>query len=210
MPLGTLYSNGPLCPFTHRVRIAAAELAAAIDVAIGEAIPAAVRDANLSGTWPAFGPDGEDFLLQDSADIIEFLISSSGAAGEAFRSEPEILATLDVLCGAFSKVMMVGEATIQRDFRGRLDRALEDVAARLGASGGPYLAGPEFSQADGHAAPFLYRLPLMLELRGHQPQVLLDDPRLADWVRRIVARPSFQAVAPAPLLLRQFYAANAT
>lgn len=210
MTLGTLYSNGHLCPFTHRVRIAAAELAVAIDVVIGEAIPAAVRDGNLSGTWPAFAPVGENFLLQDSADIIEFLISSCGEAGEVFRAAPELLATLDVLCGAFSKVMIVGDPATQREYRGRLDRALEDVAARLAASGGPFLGGPDFSQADGHAAPFLYRLPLMLELRGHRPQVLLDDPRLADWVHRIVARPSFQAVAPAPLLLRQFYAANAT
>ena len=53
MSLGTLYSNGPLCPFTHRVLIAGAELDADVDVAYGDAIPRAVKEANTSGTWRA-------------------------------------------------------------------------------------------------------------------------------------------------------------
>ena len=49
MTLGTLYSNGPLCPFNHRVQIAANELGAEISVAYNHDIPEAVREAKFSG-----------------------------------------------------------------------------------------------------------------------------------------------------------------
>ena len=49
MSLGTLYSNGRLCPFSHRVLIAASELGVEIDTCYGRDIPASVREAVEEG-----------------------------------------------------------------------------------------------------------------------------------------------------------------
>jgi glutathione S-transferase len=209
MSFGTLYSNGPLCPFTHRVLIAVAELGAEVDVIYGGDIPADVRQANTSGTWPAFAPaDGSD-MLEDSSEIVDHLIDESGARGDGYRSDDNILATLDGLTGCISKVMMAGKPSIQREFRGKLDGALAAVEKIRAASGGPYLGGDEFSQADGHVAPFLYRLPFLVEIRDHVPEIFLENTELNAWVDRVVNRPSFRAIAPARHVLRKFYAENA-
>jgi len=209
MTLGTLYSNGHLCPFTHRVQIAANEMGAPISLAFNENIPAAVREANTGGEWPVFAPaDGED-LIEDSSDVVDYLIDHSGAAGEAYRSDPEILAKLDSLFRCMSKVILAGKPPIQREFREKLDRALEEVEFVRAASGGPFLGGDHFSQADGHIAPFVYRLPFMVEIRDHVPEIFLANDEFNGWVDRIVNRRSFREVAPKRHLLRQFYAAKA-
>jgi glutathione S-transferase len=83
MTLGTLNSDGPLCPFTHRVLIAAGELGADVDVAYGRDIPEAVQDTNASGTWPAFVPATGGDMLQDSSEIVDYLIDHSGESGDA-------------------------------------------------------------------------------------------------------------------------------
>ena len=97
MSLGTLYGDGPLCPFTHRVLIASRELDAHVDVRYGDDIPATVREANTSGSWPVFVPAGGGGMLQDSSEIVEHLIARSGAKGEAYRSERDTLSKLDML-----------------------------------------------------------------------------------------------------------------
>ncbi len=209
MNLGTLYSNGPLCPFNHRVQIAANELGAEISVAYDQDIPEAVREANTGGDWPVFAPaDGGDLLL-DSSDVVDYLIDHSGAAGDAYRSDPEILAKLDALFRCMSKVILAGKPPIQKEFRAKLDQALAEVEFVRAASGGPFLGGDRFSQADGHIAPFLYRLPFLVEIRDHVPEIFLTNDDFNAWVDRIVIRRSFQEVAPKRHLLRQFYAAKA-
>ncbi len=209
MTLGTIYSNGPLCPFTHRVLIARSELGAEVDVVYGREIPAEIREANTSGTWPAFVPaDGGD-MLQDSSQIVDELITRSGARGEAYRSDPETLAKLDTLIGCISKVIMAGNPTIQREFREKLGRALAEIEAVRAAVGGPYLGGDHFTQADGHIAPFLYRLPFLLEVRGYVPDIVLENDEFNAWVDRVVNRPSFRQIAPKRHVLRTFYAENA-
>lgn len=210
MSLGTLYGDGPLCPFTHRVLIARTELDAELDVVYGSEIPAAVRQANTSGAWPMFLPaDGGD-LLQDSTEIVDHLIAASGERGEAYRSDPEILARLDTLVSCISKVILAGKPQIQREFRAKLDRALEDVDSIREGSGGPFLGGDRFSQADGHVAPFLYRLPFLAEIRNHAPEMLLVNEDFSAWIDRVVNRPSFRQIAPKRHVLRQFYAKRAS
>lgn len=209
MTIGTLYSNGHLCPFTHRVQIAAHEMGAPISLAFNEDIPDAVREANTSDDWPVFAPaDGSD-LIEDSSDVVDYLIDHSGADGEAYRSDPEVLAKLDALFRCMSKVILAGKPPIQREFREKLDQALAEVEFVRAASGGPFLGGDHFSQADGHIAPFLYRLPFLVEIRDHVPEIFLANDEFNAWVDRIVNRRSFQEVAPKRHLLRQFYAAKA-
>ena len=209
MTLGTLYSNGPLCPFNHRAQVAATELGVDISVAYASDIPEAVREANTGGEWPVFAPAEGGELLQDSRDIVDYLIDHAGTAGETYRCDPEILDKLDALFRCMSKVILAGKPTIQREFRDKLDRALAEVEFVRAESGGPYLGGDHFSQADGHIAPFLYRLPFMVEIRDHVPEIFLANDDFNAWVDRIVNRRSFQEIAPKRHLLRQFYAAKA-
>jgi len=209
MTLGTLYSNEPLCPFNHRAQVAATELEVDISVAYAPDIPEAVREANTGGEWPVFAPAEGGELLQDSRDIVDYLIDHAGTAGETYRCDPEILDKLDALFRCMSKVILAGKPTIQWEFRDKLDRALAEVEFVRAESGGPYLGGDHFSQADGHIAPFLYRLPFMVEIRDHVPEIFLANDDFNAWVDRIVNRPSFQEVAPKRHLLRQFYAAKA-
>jgi glutathione S-transferase len=210
MTLGTLYSNGPLCPFNHRVQIAAAELGVEITVALDPDIPDAVREANTDDEWPVFAPSEGGDLLRDSRDIVNYLIDHAGEAGEGFRSEPEILDKLDNLFRSMSKVILAGKPPVQREFRQKLDRALAEVEFVRAESGGPYLGGENFSQADGHIAPFLYRLPFMVEIRDHLPEIFLENEGFSTWVDRIVNRRTFRDIAPKRHALRQFYAKKAS
>lgn len=205
MSLGTLYSNGPLCPFTHRVLIARAELGLELDVRLGN-IPDDVRRTNSSGTWPAFVPAAEGAMLEDSRDIVAHLVAAAGDRGAAYRSEPDLLAELDDLVTSISRVILIGAPASQAEFRASLESALATVDAELGGSGGPFLGGEGFSQADGHVTPFLYRLPFLAEIRGYTPPILGTSERLAIWVDQAVARPSFRQVAPPLNRLRHFYA----
>ena len=210
MTVGTLYSSGPLCPFNHRVQIAASELGVDISVAYAPDIPESVREANTDGEWPVFAPSEGGDLLQDSRDVVDYLIDNAGDAGDAFRCDPDILDKLDALFRCMSKVILAGKPPIQREFREKLDRALSEVEFVRAESDGPFLGGEEFSQADGHIAPFLYRLPFMVEIRDHLPQIFLENDDFTAWVDRIVNRSSFQAIAPKRHALRQFYAKKAT
>jgi len=209
MTQGTLYSNGRLCPFSHRVLIARRELDVEIEVVYGREIPAEVREANSSGSWPVFTPTEGGRLLQDSREIVEYLIDRSGERGAAYRSDAATLSTLDRLVVGISKVIRAGKPAIQREFRESLDRALEETAALLEASGGPFLGGDRFSQADGHVTPFLYRLPFLVEIRNHLPEVLLRNAALTGWIDLAVNRPSFREIAPKRHLVRQFYVEHA-
>jgi glutathione S-transferase len=209
MTLGTLYSNGPLCPFTHRVQIAVAELGAQVDIVYGRDIPASVREANGTGTWPVFVPADGGGLIDDSSKIVYHLIAQSGAAGSAYRSDHDTLAKLDSLVVCISKVIRAGKPAIQREFRGKLDSALAEVEALRAAANGPFLGGDHFSQADGHVAPFLYRLPFLVEIRDHVPPIFLENDEFKVWVDRVVNRSSFRAIAPKRHAIRQFYVENA-
>jgi glutathione S-transferase len=210
MTLGTLYGDGPLCPFTHRVLIASRELDAPIDVVYGVDIPTVVRDANSGGTWPVFVPATGGEMLENSSEVVDHLITRSGEHGDTYRSDPATLSTLDTLIDCIRKVIMAGKPPIQKEFRDKLDRALADVEALRAASPGPFLTGPQFTQADAHVAPFLHRLPFLVEIRGHVPEILLDNDDFNAWVDRVVNRKSFREVAPRRHILRQFYAGKAS
>ena len=210
MTLGTLYSDGPLCPFTHRVLIASHEVGTPIDVVYGGSIPEAVRKANTDGSWPTFAPADGSAMLQESTEIVEHLIDCSGSRGAAYRSNSDDLARLDALQTCIAKVLLAGKPTIQAEFRERLDLALAEVERMLAFSGGPFLGGDHFSQADGHIAPWIYRMPFMVEIRNHVPKALLANADLAAWVDRVVNRESFRKIAPKRHVLRQFYATKAS
>jgi hypothetical protein len=148
-------------------------------------------------------------MIMDSSDIIDHLIDRSGDSGRAFRSEPEVLAAIEALVACIRKVTMAGKPSIQRDYRRKLDLALAKVdEIRIGADG-PFLGGKHFSQADCYVVPFLHRLPFLVEIRDHVPEIFLHEDGFGAWVDRVVNRPSFQEIAPKRHILRQFYAEKA-
>jgi len=210
MSVGTLYSDDVLCPFSHRVLVAADELGLRVEVVYGEEIPESARNASAAGTWPVFVPAGGGDPMDGSSRIVEHLIALAGPSGADYRSDAATLAMLDELVTCISKVIRAGAPAVQRDFRERLDRVLAGVERLRASSGGPFLGGERFSQADGHVAPFLYRLPFIVEIRNHVPRILLENEELCAWVDRVVRRPSFAAIAPKRHLVRQFYAERAS
>lgn len=210
MTLGTLYSDGPLCPYTHRVLIASHELEAPIDIAFGGEIPQEIREANTNGTWPVFAPADGSEMLMESNEIVDYLVDRSGARGEAYRSDSDDLARLDALPPSIAKVLLAGKPAVQAEYRAKLDLALAEVERMLARSGGPYLCGEHFSQADAHVLPWIYRVPFMVEIRNHVPKAFLANPELAAWADRVVNRKSFRRIAPKRHVLRQFYAVKAT
>jgi len=209
MSLGTLYSNGHLCPFTHRILVAVGELEAPVEVIYGKDIPQAVRDQVPEGGWPVFIPSDGGDIVRGSSDVVDYLIANSAGGGETYRSDPKPLAALDGLIGCIRKVIMAGKPAIQNEFRGKLDTALANVDAIRSASNGPFLEGEDFTQAEGHIVAFLQRLPFLVEIRDHIPEIFLHNDEFNAWVDRTVNRPSFQAVAPKRHVLRQFYAKKA-
>jgi glutathione S-transferase len=206
MSLGTLYSLDRLCPFTHRILIAKSELALELDVAYSPDIPDSVRQANVSGKWPVFVPENGE-MLADSANIVDHLIAKSG--NDAYRSDAATLKALNMAIQCISKVILAGKPRLQREFREKLDTALEAVERIRASSDGPFLGGEQFAQADGHIAPFLYRLPFLIEIRNHAPPMMLDNNEFSAWVDRVVTRASFRKVAPTMSTLRAFYAEKA-
>jgi glutathione S-transferase len=207
MSLGTLYSSDELCPFTHRILVAKEELGAEVTEKYMPEIPAAIRERNTGGGWPVFVPADNGDLMTDSAAIVEYLIAQSG--GDSYRSDTDTLAKLNRLIQSMSKVILAGKPSMQKEFRAKLDAAMTAVAQMLAATGGPFLQGEEFSQADGHVAPFLYRLPFLVEIRDHLPQALRENAELVDWIDRVVNRASFRKIAPKRDALRRLYANKA-
>ena len=209
MTVGTLYNNGYLCPFSHRVLIASRELNVSIDTVYCADIPAAVRAVVPDGGWPVFVPCDGGEMLMDSSDIIDHLIDHSGDSGRNFRSEQEALAAVEALVACIRKVTMAGKPSIQRDYRQKLGLAFAKVDKIRRGADGPFLGGDHFSQADCYVAPFLHRLPFMVEIRDHIPEIFIQEDGFRAWVDRVVNRPSFQEIAPKRYVLRQFYAENA-
>ena len=207
MKLGTLYSSGHLCPFSHRVLIASRELRAPLEAVYTTDVPAEIRAAVPDGGWPVFLRCDGGGLIMESGDVVEYLILHSGDVGSQFRSEMKVLGAIDDLVDSIRKVIMAGK--LQQAFRHKLDSALAKVDELLTESGGPFLGGDRFSQADCYAAPFLHRMPFMVEIRNHVPEILLHENRLTTWIDLAVNRPSFQDIAPKRHALRQFYAENA-
>ena len=118
--------------------------------------------------------------------------------------------TLDSLVDSIRKVIMAGKPSVQAESRDRLDRTLAEVEALRAATPGPFLGGDRFTQADAHVAPFLHRLPFLVEIRNHVPEILLESEDFNAWVDRVVNRKSFQEIAPKRHLLRQLYAEKAS
>jgi glutathione S-transferase len=156
--------------------------------------PAEYRALTPFGTAPVIS-DG-DLVLGESAAIVEYIAQTygdgrlfvrSGAAGYAdflywfhFANGSFMPAALiDSLCSR-----LAGGATLMAGLRARLDRAYDQIEARLGDV--PFLAGSDFTAAD-----IMTQFPLTT-MRVFAPRDINPYPRIRAYLQRIAERPAFQ------------------
>jgi glutathione S-transferase len=206
MTTGGLFSKDKLCPFTHRILITCNEFNINIPVFYGDDIPSQIQDDNKGGTWPVFQPPGSTGLLKDSAVIVEYILDNSDADTSQYISDNKLIELLDEFVLNISKIIRAGHLGVQMGCRKKVDKSLQEIQKILKTSGGPFLGGEKFTQADGHITPFLYRLPFFKEFRNHIPPLLLENEDIIKWVDNCTKYQSFRKIAPARNLLRAFYA----
>lgn len=163
--------------------------------------PADYRALTPFGTAPVI-TDG-DLVLGESAAIVEYICMRYG--GGRLFARPEDAGYSDFLFwfhfanGSLMPAAMIdmvaglaggAGATILSALRSRLDRAYDQIEARLGDA--PYLAGDAFTAAD-----ILTVFPLTT-MRLFAPRDLSPYPNIRAYLRRIGDRPAFrQAMAKA-------------
>jgi glutathione S-transferase len=146
------------------------------------------------GTAPVVS-DG-DLVLGESGAIIEYLAQTRGegrlfvrpgAAGYA-----DFLYWFHFANGSFMPAALVdsiarrvdGGVGLMAGLRARLDRAYDQIEARLGEM--PFLAGAAFTAAD-----LMTMFPLTT-MRVFAPRDIGPYPRIRDYIRRLSARPAFR------------------
>ncbi len=155
--------------------------------------PADYRALTPFGTAPVI-TDG-DLVLGESAAIIDYVIDTYGDGRFKIRAgEPGFADYLFWFHFANGSLMpaamvdmvanMVGGGGVVDALRARLDRAYDQIEARLGEA--PYLAGDTFTAAD-----LLTVFPLTT-MREFAPRDLAPYPNIRAYLQRIGARPAFR------------------
>lgn len=155
--------------------------------------PPEYRALTPFGTTPVI-TDG-DIVLGESAAIVEY-IAETYADGRLLlrRGAPgyvDFLYWFHFANGSFMPAALVDMVATRLDasgaktgVRARLDRAYDQVEARLGVV--PYLAGDAFTAAD-----IMTMFPLTT-MRVFAPRDLAPYPNIQAYIQRIAARPAFQ------------------
>jgi glutathione S-transferase len=139
-----------------------------------------------------------NLLLAESAAIVEYLIVKHG--GGRLKPGPEhpdyasflywfhfANGNLQPVMGRLmmvSRVKLAADHPVQASVRGRLDRVLALVEARLGEA--PYLAGSEFTAAD------IMSVFSLTTMRLFQPVDLTPYPNIRTYLQRIGDRPAYR------------------
>jgi glutathione S-transferase len=139
-----------------------------------------------------------DLMLAESAAIVEYIIVRHGNGrfkpGPAHPDYADFLywfhfanGNLQPVMGRMmfvSRMQLPAEHPVSTAARGRLDRALGLVEARLGAT--PYLAGAEFTAAD------IMSVFSLTTMRLFQALDLAPYPNIRAYLQRIGERPAYQ------------------
>ena len=181
----TLYDAGR-CPYCARVRILLAEKDVEYEPVVIDLDdrPAWIYEKNSLGRVPVLEEDA--FVLPESAVIMEYL--------EERYPEPPLL-PLDGAERALARLQIFRFDRLSTPYyavrrgdeeaRPKLERALAELDALLEAQ--PFLTGAEFGLADIAYVPWLLRLPRVTGIE------LAPWPAVADWIERLLERPSVAA-----------------
>ncbi|WP_341895874.1 glutathione S-transferase family protein [Ferrovibrio terrae] len=156
--------------------------------------PAAYQALTPFGTAPVIG-DG-DLMLGESAAIIEYVAETYGHGRLLIRhgapGYADFLYWFHFANGSFMPAALIdsicnrlpGGAGAMTALRARLDRAYDQIEARLGEV--PFLAGETFSAAD------IMTLFPLTTMRVFSPRDISPYPQIRAYLQRIAARPAFQ------------------
>lgn len=158
--------------------------------------PPEYRALTPFGTAPVI-TDG-DTVLGESGAIIEYIIDIYGNGRLKLQpgddGYPDYLFWYHFANGSLMPAAMIdmvatllgdGSADIIASLRSRLDRAYDQIEARL--SGVPYLAGQQFSAAD-----IIMLFPLTT-MRAFAPRDISPYPHIRQYLGRIGQRPAFKS-----------------
>ena len=159
--------------------------------------PPEFKALHPGGTAPVI-TDG-DLVLAESGAVVEYIIARHGGGRLApGPSHPDFADYLywfhfanGTLQSAMVRNMTLSRLNLPKDdpvllaMRGRLDRALGLVEARLGKA--RYLAGEEFTAAD------IMTVFSLTTMRLFMPVDLAPYPNIRAYLQRIGARPAYQA-----------------
>ena len=156
--------------------------------------PAAYRALTPVGTAPVVVDGG--LVLGESAAIVEYVIETYGQGRLKVRpgdpSWTDYLFWFHFANGSLMPAALIdsigrrveGGGEVFATLRARLDRAYDQIEARLGDA--PYLAGEAFTAADIMAV-----FPLTT-MRVFAPRDLAGHPNIGAYLARIGGRPAFQ------------------
>ncbi len=156
--------------------------------------PAAYRALTPFGTAPVVVDGG--LVLGESAAIVEYVIETYGQGRLKVRpgdpSWTDYLFWFHFANGSLMPAALIdsigrrveGGGEVFATLRARLDRAYDQIEARLGDA--PYLAGEAFTAADIMAV-----FPLTT-MRVFAPRDLAGHPNIGAYLARIGGRPAFQ------------------
>lgn len=156
--------------------------------------PAAYRALTPFGTAPVISDGG--LVLGESAAIIEYIAETCGDGRFLVRrgspAYPDFLYWFHFANGSFMPAALIdsivnrlgGGSELMAGLRARLDRAYDQIEARLGRV--PFLAGDAFTAAD------IMTLFPLTTMRVFSPRDLGPYPHIGAYLQRIAARPAFR------------------
>lgn len=152
--------------------------------------PAAYKALHPSGTAPVITDDG--LTLAESGAIIDYIVAKHGGGRLALTIDhPDFVRYLywyHFANGSLmpSFMMLMAEGEMAKIMRVRADRNLAALEAHF-AEGHAWLAGDAFTVAD------IMTLFPLTTMRAFVPIDLSPYPNLQAYIRRVAARPAFQA-----------------
>lgn len=156
--------------------------------------PAEYRALTPFGTAPVIEDDG--ILLGESGAIVEYVAETYGNGRFMVRCGApnyiDFLYWFHFANGSFMPAALIdslarrveGGTEVMAGLRARLDRAYEQIEARLAEA--PFLAGDAFTTAD-----IMILFPLTT-MRVFAPRDISPYPNIRGYLQRIAARPAFQ------------------
>ena len=171
--------EGGTCPYAARTWITLLELGLPFEIVEIDAAnkPDWFLEINPRGKVPAIKNDRDGTIIYESAICNEY---RSDYARQLDESQPddgaEVWHMMPVDAGARAAVRLLNDQVDtllgpaqytflmntdpERDsqLKGKLEEALAVLQVALGASGGPFLMGKNFTSADAHVLPFVLRL----------------------------------------------------
>ncbi|RCI04033.1 hypothetical protein CU098_004651 [Rhizopus stolonifer] len=199
-----VFYNAHVCPYAQRAYIALKEVGAEFDVVNIDLLnkPDWYKDVNPELKVPVLATEGQN--LAESLVIVEY-INDRFPEKNLLPKEPIKRANIRFVIEYFAskvapefyKLLMNFKAeNAKADYEKNLNTALVrlDELLKQQSATGPYFLGEQFSLADVAIAPFVIRIHTINQtlLNGLELETVKSSPRLTEFIKALIARPSVQ------------------